>query len=252
MRLQLMLACLAIAPGSCEQGVPAAKSLHPLVSDSAASCEPGLAGAWRPDTATPDSVIWILYQESAADSGCALTLVLTDTFLARVVLDTLEMTYLMGIFLKDSAAAAAAVGDKRLLKQYRKDLKRWDAMEAAADTSVTEWDVLFARRAGGLFVDLTKSAHEDLLNSEGIRTHWFLQVISDGDQLALRPFSRVWLQSQIDSAKIDLSHARTDEGIVLTASGEEVLAVMERFAADTQAFPGRGSIRLRRWPVPTP
>ena len=109
------------------------------------------------------------------------------------------------------------------------------------------WEVRAVRRPGMLLVDLSRDGeYMELMNGRSIRTHWLWKAVPDGDHLTLYRFDSRWLQRMTDSARVSVTHATIDGEFVLTAPGEEIVALMEQFSTDSAAFPARGAIRLRR------
>lgn len=246
MRLHLLLACLAFMPDSCDSGVDAVKSYYPLVARSNASCEPALAGAWVPDADSAGPEVWTLLGPDRSDSACTLQLVLVDSSIARVLLDSVEMEWIWG----DSAVRADAKLGDAMHARYLADSAAIEALVEpgdGSDSTLTVWDVRAVRRPAGLFVDFSR---EELpatpFGAAPIQTHWLWKAELAGDRLTLRPFSREWLEAMSDSGRVAVSHSKVDGAFVLTGSGEEVVALMERFAADSQAFPETWAIHLRR------
>lgn len=245
MRPMALLAILALVPDDCASRPSPAQSLFPIVSREEARCEPGLAGAWVPDTMPPAPEVWVVWQElDDSDSTCAVTLFITDSGVARAVLDTLEVAWFYG----DSSARAAVAHDKRMRKQFRRDSTRLAAvLGEGADLRLTMWEVRAVRRPGMLLVDLSRDGeYMELMNGRSIRTHWLWKAVPDGDHLTLYRFDSRWLQRMTDSARVSVTHATIDGEFVLTAPGEEIVALMEQFSTDSAAFPARGAIRLRR------
>jgi hypothetical protein len=246
MRLHLLLACLAFMPDSCDSGVDAVKSYYPLVARSNASCEPALTGAWVLDADSAGPVVWTVMGADPSDSSCALALVLVDSSIARVLLDSAEMEWIW----EDSVARAGAKLGDATRARYLADGEAIEALIGpgeGSDSTLTVWDVRAVRRPAGLFVDFSR---EELpatpFGSAPIQTHWLWKAELAGGRLTLRPFSREWLEAMSDSGRVAVSHSKVDGAFVLTGSGEEVVALMERFAADSQAFPETWAIHLRR------
>lgn len=246
MRPMVLLAVCAMIPDECPTAPSPVRSLFPLAATTEVSCERGLAGAWvREDSAAPESEVWVLWlEEDPSDSTCALTMIVTDSGIARTVLDTLELAWIDG----DSGARAALAHDRQTRKQFRRDSTRLAAvLEDGGDSTLTLWEVRTVRRSGMLFVDLSRDAdYVDLMGGRSIRTHWLWQAVPEGDRLTLYRFDAQWLRRMTDSAHVSVAHALIDGEFVLTAPGAEVLALMEQYAGDTAAFPAKGAFRLRR------
>lgn len=246
MRLHLLLACLALMPDSCDSGVDAVKSYYPLVAKGNSSCEPALTGGWVLDADSTGPVVWTVLDSDPSDSACTLQLVLVDSSIARVLLDSAEMEWIWG----DSAAKANAQLGDATRATYLADSAAIEALLGpgeGSDSTLTVWDVRAVRRPAGLFIDF---ARDELpatpFGAAPIQTHWLWKAELAGGGLTLRPFSREWLEAMSDSGRVAVSHSNVDGAFVLTGSGEEVVALMERFAADSQAFPETWAIRLRR------
>lgn len=245
MRPIALLAIIALVPDDCPSRPSPARSLFPIVSREEARCEPGLAGAWVPDTTPPAPEVWVVWQDlDDSDSTCAVTLFITDSGVARAVLDTLEVAWFYG----DSTARAAVAHDKRMRKQFRRDSTRLAAvLGEGADLRLTMWEVRTVQRPGMLLVDLSRDGeYMELMNGRSIRTHWLWKAVPDGNHLTLYRFDAAWLRTMTDSARIAVPHATIDGEIVLMAGGAELVGLMERFATDSGAFPARGAIRLHR------
>lgn len=246
MRLHLMLACLALMPDGCESGPSAVKSLYPLVSDSAASCEPVLTGAWVRDADSTGPVVWVVLGSDPSDSTCTLELVLSDSSVARAVLDTPEGRWLQG----DSTTRAEMDVNAATREMYLADQSKLEALlepEEEGDSALTVWEVRAVRRGAYLFLDISRDeVQASPWGDTPIRTHWLWRADLEADRLTLKQFSRIWLQAMSDSGRVMVAHAELDGEFVLTARGEELVALMERFAADTEAFPEHGAIHLRR------
>jgi len=67
--------------------------------------------------------------------------------------------------------------------------------------------------------------------------HSVAQVWLEGDLLRIGPLSRAWLDEQLARGEITIAHRRTESGIVLTATTEELRDLLTRIADDPRAFP---------------
>lgn len=240
MRLQFMLACFVLLPDSCESN-PGVRSYYPLVGREQAMCDAPLTGAWTPDSAASTDERWVVMDSDPEDSSCVLDLYVTDSTLARIVTDSVERA-----MFDDGGWRPDSLSDHGLShEQFSLDSARLEA-EFEADT-ISYWQVRLARAPAGLFVDLSRDPpYASLMGGSEIRTHWLWKATAGDTSMTLARFSTSWLRRMSDSGLVTVSHSNIDGEFVVTATGEELLALMSRFADDTGAFPGKGSIRLHR------
>jgi len=240
MRLQLLLACVVLGPDSCSTH-PAVRSHYPLVGRQEATCDASLTGVWIRDSAARTDERWVVGEGDPSDSSCVLYLIVTDTTIARIVTDTLEMAWLGEGGWQRNAVPRGWLSQK----QFRRDSARLVAL-VATDT-LSEWEIRLAQRPAGLFVDLSREPeYQGLMGDDEVRTHWLWKAIPGGATFTLIHLNAAWLEQMSDSGHVTISHSNIDGAFVAMATGEELLALMSQFSEDTSAFPREGSIRLHR------
>jgi len=241
MRFELLLACVVLLPDSCNSHPPAVRSLYPLIGENEATCDASLSGVWIRDSAASEDERWLVDDLDSSDSSCVLYLVITDSAIARILTDTLEVEWIA-----DGGWRRDTVLRRRLSKkQFRRDSAR---VASWADSALESgWEVRLVRSPAGLFADLSRDPeYLSLVGGSGIRTHWMWKAIPGESSLVLERFSASWLRRMSDSGQVTVSHSNIEGDFVVTATGEELLGLMGRFAEDTGAFPRKGSIRLHR------
>jgi hypothetical protein len=70
-----------------------------------------------------------------------------------------------------------------------------------------------------------------------ITAHLITKIQLDGDTLRMSLLESDWLRGMIDEKKLSIAHVRRDGEIILTASTEELQALLRRIAKDQKAFP---------------
>jgi hypothetical protein len=70
-----------------------------------------------------------------------------------------------------------------------------------------------------------------------IPAHTFSRVWIQEDALRLAMLDLEWLKKMIAAKEVDVAHERVDEGIILTASTEELQKFVLKCAEDGKAFP---------------
>ncbi len=68
-------------------------------------------------------------------------------------------------------------------------------------------------------------------------THMIWRVWIEGDTLRLASLEGDWLKQMIESKKVHIQHARSNDDIVLTASSGDLQKLVLRYAGDEKAFP---------------
>jgi len=70
-----------------------------------------------------------------------------------------------------------------------------------------------------------------------ITAHLITKIQLDGDTLQMSLLESDWLRDMIETKKLSIAHVRRDGEIILTASTEELQALLLRIARDEKAFP---------------
>jgi hypothetical protein len=131
----------------------------------------------------------------------------------------------------DVALHFERAGEKSYRLTYKQD-----------DDSVSFYDARVGRVGDSLFLDVEpeESHVEELLAEEAwpqlLPFHTFYRVEVDGGVLRLFFLDHDWLEEKIAGGEITIPHEIIKDSILLTATTEELQALVVRYAQDEEAF----------------
>ncbi len=73
-----------------------------------------------------------------------------------------------------------------------------------------------------------------------LSAHILSRIWLNGDTLRMSSLESDWLRDMIDAKRLSIAHVRRDGDIILTATTEELRALVLRFTEDDKAFPNPG------------
>jgi hypothetical protein len=93
----------------------------------------------------------------------------------------------------------------------------------------------------------SQASHEDgACEVRLIQAHWVFRAWVDGSNLRLADLNEDWFKEAVDRGRVHLGFDRIDDGLVLTASTEQLQAFLLEFAKDELAFPENNVLEFRR------
>lgn len=232
----IVLLAAAVTLYSDDCGPPApALSLNGLVPDSAATCEPALVGAWA-DSSDDDGDVWVIVPEEPGCTKGGLNMIVTDTSVAVILLDSARMALLD----PDSTGKALLKKDKKLRKRQKQDRALVNREPWPTFTFKT------FRDSAGLYADFVANGGDGCVSS-CIETHWIERADLWGDSLRFVAFANDWLTEALDSGWIATPAARQGNRYVLTGQSSDLLRLLRFAEAYPEAFPVTNDLSFVRW-----
>jgi hypothetical protein len=229
----LLAASIALYTDDCGPDAPAL-SLNGLVPDSIASCESALVGGWGGGM-NDSGGVWVIVPE---EPGCAkggLNLVITDTAVAQILLDSVRMA-----LLHPDSTGKDLLKDKRLRKRQKQDFALVNREPWLTFTFKT------FRDSAGLYADFIANSSDGCPNS-CIETHWIERADVSGDSLRFLPFADNWLTKALDSGWIATPAARQGDRYVLTGQTSDLQELLRMAEAYPDAFQASDDQTFARW-----
>lgn len=193
------------------------KSVHPLVSDEDAIDLPGISGVWGND------------QERF-------------TFIKKGEFENVSFNRIQGhdlnITMTDSGTDSTEKEDQGYLVIVE------DLNDEKPDSSYFL----------GKFIQLDKEYYLDLFpfdffdidfrSSHLLPVHTFSKIDLEEDSISINLFRDSWIEDQIRDNRVRIKHERLDEGILITASTDELQQFIKKYGNVTEAY--RVPITLNR------
>ena len=117
----------------------------------------------------------------------------------------------------------------------------------------SDMKVKYFRVNGVLFADFSPSEADEVKNAwwrlHNIAVHSVCRLELSEGKLRLIPLDGEWLVEMLEEKKVSLPHLildEEDEHVVLTASSQQLLVFLERYAKNPQAFPSDGVYLFQR------
>jgi hypothetical protein len=135
-------------------------------------------------------------------------------------------------------------GEKEyILHHYQAEYEETGGIKISGDT------VKFLAQLGKLnkyfFLDIFPNKPEtkvknSFYNYHLLPVHTISKLWIEGDTLKLSMLDNDWLEKMIDNNAFNIAHARPNDQFILTASTEELQALVIKYAENSKAFPNPG------------
>lgn len=193
------------------------KSVHPLVSDEEAIELPGISGVWGNDEER-------------------------FTFIKNGEWEDVTFNDFQGqgmkVTMTDTGSVSTENGDHGYLVLYE------DLNDEQPDSAYFL----------GKFVQFDQSYYLDLYpfdifdtgfwSSHLLPVHTFSKIDLEEDSISINLFRDSWIEDQIRDNRVRIKHEKLDEGILITASTEELQQFIKKYGSETDAY--RDPITLTR------
>lgn len=199
------------------------KSVHPLVSDDDAVDLPGISGTWESDKER-------------------------FTFIKEGDFDDFSFNGISGQDLKISMTDTGTDSTEKENPGY---------LVIYEDLNNEEPDTAYFF---GKFVQLNKDYHFDLYpfdifdvsfwSSHIQPVHTFSKIKLEGDTISINLFKDSWIEEQIRDNRVRIKHEKLEEGILITASTEELQQFIKKYGNESEAY--RDPLTLNRIVNETP
>jgi hypothetical protein len=93
--------------------------------------------------------------------------------------------------------------------------------------------------AGHSFLDFYPAEPSD--GGLSVPTHFFCTVALAGDSLQIAYLDEEWLKARLMDGSVELAHETVDDGVVLTASTQDLQRFAVKYADDREAFADPGT-----------